>query len=561
MNTAAARERGVVRETVREVSEWWFVAGTIVFVLVLTSIPYLYAYLSAPADKQFMGVLVNVPDHAQYFSWMRELTQANLSANKLTPEPNKPVFFNLLWWGMGRIGRLIGLSYAGMFQLLRLTATTLFLALTYQLCTWFFDDKLKRRTAFLLVTFASGFGWVLVVLKYTVNQGILPFPLLVYISEPNTFLNIMAFPHFIAAALYVFVFYLVLVGQEKGRLWYAVAAGLVALFLGWQHAYDLVLVYGILGFYAGLMLVRDRRLPLYLIKSGLIIGLMSCWPAIYSVMLTSLDPLWQEVLAQFANADVFTPNPLQLIVLLGPAFLLAIFFLLKDKPFRLAELDDKNLFIRSWFIANFLLIYIPTDYQIHMLNGWQIPIAFLATQGFFQYVLPWAGQVVSRRRWSWSMQTIQNSLIAALILIILPTNLYLWAWRFVDLGRHDYPYYLHKDELTAMAWLETNAQPDDVVLSSLTVGQYVPAFTGTHAFLAHWAQTVDFYTKEDMVQAFFDPKTDPARRQEVLARYSVDYVIYGPAEQQLGNYDVNTASFLQQVYASPQVKVYKVQTP
>ncbi|HEX9926624.1 MAG TPA: hypothetical protein VGD99_28520, partial [Anaerolineae bacterium] len=452
-------------------------------------------------------------------------------------------------------------SYAGMFQLLRLVATTLFLTLTYQLCAWFFDDKLKRRTAFLLVTFASGFGWALVVLKYTINQGILPFPLLVYISEPNTFLNIMAFPHFIAAALYVFIFYLVLVGQEKGRLWYAVAAGLVALFLGWQHAYDLVLVYGILGGYAGLMLVRDRRLPMYLIKSGLIIGLISCWPAIYSVILTSLDPLWQEVLAQFANADVFTPNPLQLIVLLGPAFLLALFFLIKDKPFRLTELDDKNLFIRSWFIANFLLIYIPTDYQIHMLNGWQIPIAFLATQGLFKYLLPWAGQVVSRRNWSWSMQTVQNSLIAALILIILPTNLYLWAWRFVELGRHDYPYYLHNDEVAAMAWLETNAQPDDVVLSSLTIGQYVPAFTGTHAFLAHWAQTVDFYTKEDMVQAFFDPKTDSARRQEVLARYSVDYVIYGPAEQQLGNYDVNTASFLQQVYTSPQVKVYKVQIP
>jgi hypothetical protein len=78
----------VAKPADKKVSEWRFVIVTIIVVLVVTSIPYIYAYLSTPADKQFMGILLNVPDHAQYFSWMRELTYANLAANKLTPEPN-----------------------------------------------------------------------------------------------------------------------------------------------------------------------------------------------------------------------------------------------------------------------------------------------------------------------------------------------------------------------------------------------------------------------------------------------------------------------------------------
>ena len=145
-----------------------------------------------------------------------------------------------------------------------------------------------------------------------------------------------------------------------------------------------------------------------------------------------------------------------------------------------------------------------------------------------------------------------------LVLAILPTNLYLWGWRFTDLARHDYPYYLHKDEVTALAWLEAQVKPDDVVFSSLTVGQYVPALTGTHAFLAHWAQTLDFYTKSQMVTEFFAQDTSDARRLQILQQYNVSYVFYGPAERALGSYDIDRSPFAKLVFSTPQVKVYQV---
>ncbi len=554
--------------------EFKFVGAVIVFVLLLTTLPYLFAYFTTPVDKQFMGIMLDVPDHGQYFSWMRELTYAPLSANKLTPEPNKPVFFNLLWWGMGRLGWLMGLDYPGMYQLLRFTTGALFLLLAYRVCAWFLPDLLMRRTAFLIVTFTSGFGWLLVVLKYTLTRGELLFPLDLYIAEGNTFLGILGYPHFIGAALYILVFDLILRGQVKEQMRYAIAAGLVALFFGWQHAYDLVLVYGILGSYVLLVTLRDRRLPFFLIKSGLIIGLISWWPALYSVLLTSLDPLWEEVLLQFANAGVYTPNLLHLPILLGPAFLLAVFTVIKNNPFRLKGVDNNNLFLLAWFLGNFLLIYIPTDYQIHMLNGWQVPIAILATQGLFFYIAPFVQKRIASKNQESSQKisvasnkgkanlqnpkSLQYWLIIILLLVIIPTNLYLWLWRFVDLGRYDYPFYLHTDEVAALSWLETNAEPDDIVFSSLTIGQYVPALTGTRAFLAHWAQTLDFYGKSDMVEEFFAGETDESRRQEILRQYGVDYIFYGPVERGMGSYNLETSPFLRQIYTSPQVEVYQV---
>jgi hypothetical protein len=535
-------------------SSHWFVGITVVIVLFVTSIPYLYAYLSRPEDKQFMGIMLDDPDHAQYFSWMRELSQSNLAANKMTPEANRAIFFNLLWWGMGRLSVLLRVGYPTMFQLLRILAVLLFFPLVFWTCGFFLKDSLKQRIAFLVVCFSSGFGWVLVLIKYLTHQDLL-FPLDVYIAEGNTFLGVLGYPHFIAAALYIAVFGLVLVGQEKKQQRYAIYAGLVALFLGWQHAYDLVSVYAVLGSFAVLLLLRDRKLPLFYLTSCLIVGFLSCSPVVYSVLLTSMDPVWKGVLKQFANAGVYTPNLLHLPILLGLPFVLAVITVILDNPFKLKGVGDRELFIRSWFLITFIIIYLPVDYQIHLLNGWQVAISILAVSGLFRYLLPLLERVVGKR----NPLTLQAWIIASLFLLILPTNIYLWAWRFVDLSRHDAPYYLTQDEIEALHWISDQNQPDAVVLSSLTIGQYIPALSGTHAYLAHWAETLDFYTKSKNVETYFSKSETDPQKHEILSQGKVDYVYLGPEEKLLGASPEAVPAFLKMVYSNNQVTIYQVE--
>lgn len=539
--------------------EWCFVWAMIVAVLVLTSLPYLYGYLSSPPDKQFMGLMLDIPDHGQYLSWWRGFQSSLLVSNRLTPEPNEPIFFNLLWWVLAQVSRWTGLGYAPVYQAFRWIAGGSFLWAVYHLIAQLLPEVRQRRTAFLLVTFSSGLGWVLVVLKYTLTKGELLFPLDVYVAEGNSFLCILGYPHFAFAATFIaLTLEFIWRGWKEKQTKHMVSAGVLALLLGWMHAYDLLLIYGIMGTFALFVWWKRRAFPWQLFWGGVIVFGLSCSGAIYSVILTTVDPLWEEVLAQFANAGVYTPSPPHMMILFGFPLILAVATWI-GLAWR-KQWSEENLFVMGWFLAGAMLNYIPTDFQIHMLNSWQIPIMILVTKGLHEFIVP------AIARWRFGIRDsgfgigdrAKRLVGVAFLLAVLPTNVYLWTWRFVDLARHDYPYYLYRDEIAALDWLRENTSPDDVVLSSLTVGQYVPAVSGNTAFLAHWAQTVDFYDKRDRVARFFDAAASDVERAETLHTFGVDYVLYGPAERELGDYDPAVASWLALAFSMPQVDVYRV---
>jgi len=521
-------------------------------VLILTGLPYLYGYLSAPPDRVFMGIALGTPDTNQYFAWLRAFTRSFFIPNTLTPEPNEAVFFNLLWWLLAQGVRYLGMSHLLAFHLLRVVAGAAFLVAAYLFCTIFLENPRWRKTAFLIIAVGAGFGWVWVVGKYL--TGRLPYPLDVYIVEPNSFHAIMAFPHFsLAAWLMIAVFGLIILGFERRQWRYPLAAAVIAFVLGWSHAYDLLLIYAVVGAFAFILWLRDGWSP-HLLLYPLVIVLISCAPALYSVYLTSAFPLWRDVLAQFVNADAWTPDPFHLLIVMGVPFILALFTFDGLVPLRQRPL--RELFLKTWFVVNFFVAYFPVSYQIHYLNGWQVPIAILATMGFYRRVVPWLQDrfgAILRAPVRW-----ERWATVLLILTVIPTNVYLLAWRFVDLSRHQYPYYLHRDEVAALEWLEANTSPDDVVLSGLEVGQYIPSVSGNRAFLAHWTMTARFYDKQDRVAAFFNPSTPDEQRRDTLCRFGVRYVLYGIKERELGALPAEQLPYLQPVFRMPQATLYRV---
>jgi hypothetical protein len=269
-----------------------------------------------------------------------------------------------------------------------------------------------------------------------------------------------------------------------------------------------------------------------------------------------------DVLEQFKNAMVFTPNPLGLLVLIGVPLIVAI--LTYDGLFPLHNKNYYEIFISVWFIVNFFLLYVPTDFQVHMLSGWQIPIGILASDGIFNRLIPeltnhnWFRNFSNKFHQRLGSRYGNWIVLAIFTLSVLPGNLYLLIWRVREVIRIDDEHFLYKDEFEALRWLDENTLDSDKVFSGLKIGMHVPGITGNNVYLGHWAQTVEFYKKQEQVENFFQEQTSDAYRLKILSDYDINFLYYGREEKRLGNYNPSKTPNFVLVYYSPEVQIYKV---
>jgi hypothetical protein len=556
-SSAVPRVVGAARAERRYVR---FTAILAIGLLLVSSIPYVYGYLSSPPDQQFMGLVYAFEDYGQYRSWARESAQQILVANKLTPEPGSPVFFNLFWWVIGRAQALTGASFNSVNQVVRLISGGLYVAVAAWFCAVMFRDQSRRRFALVLSCFSAGFGWVLALAGQIL--GSVPAPLLVHNFLANSFFSIMSVPHHLfAAALLLAVLLLVLRSYQQmcGRR--MAVAGLLALLLGFAHTYDLVLAWAVVAAFGLAVVVRDGIRRRWIFNLGLFYALSLPAP-IFWFSLSLGDPDWRAYLDQFKNLGVFTPDPLGLIVLLGPTLVVAALTYRGLVP--LADRRDEDLLLTAWFLVNLVIIYLPVNFQVMMLNGFQVALAVLATQGLFDDIVPWVQQRLATVNAPERYAQLLSGRMATLVTIALfmatmvPTDLYLLAWRVHDLGRHKYPAYLYRDDVAALDWLDANAGPDSVVLSSSSIGGYVPGWTGGHAVLAHGAATLNFYMKRAAVDRFFGANTSDEERQRILRDLRARFVFHGPAERELGQFQPSSAGYLRLVFDTPRTQVYEV---
>jgi hypothetical protein len=543
----------------RALDERALLAGLIAFVLLVATTPTLLAYLGSPPDRSFQGIVYGVADTAQYFSWMRDHRTAWLVPNRMTSEPNGPALFNLLWLALGRAQAATGLPTVALFHGARIVAGAALLLTLYATCGRFAGGRPERLTAFLVTALGAGLGWIWVVVKYARGLADVPFPFDLYVAEPNTLFILTGFPHFtIATALILGVFLCYLAALRRRSPWLVAAAALLALALTLQHAYDLLIITLVPGGALALMLLRDRRVPWFAGLAALAIGLVALPPPLYFTWLTSGSPLWREVLDQFSNAVVFTPPPHHLLILMGLPLLLVVAALIVSaaRPGRRARLgralataSDEELFLWSWLAVGFCLLYIPTDFQIHMLTAWQVPVGLLAARWLHRDLMPALAPARPR---------LARALPALLVAAVLPTSLYLLSWRILDLGRHQAPYSIGADDERALRWLGEAATSDDVVLSGLTLGQFVPAYSDARAFLGHWAQTAHFYEKEAAVASFYAAATPDDARRRLIAEHGVTFVIHGPEERALGAFDPAGSPLFARAFAAGGTVVYQV---
>jgi uncharacterized membrane protein len=95
-------------------------------------------------------------------------------------------------------------------------------------------------------------------------------------------------------------------------------------------------------------------------------------------------------------------------------------------------------------------------------------------------------------------------------------------------------------------------------MASFETGNILPAWAPVRVPIGHGPESVGFAQARADVETFYASDTLASVRQNLLERYGIRFVVYGPSEGNLGSWDVDSLPGLDLVVNLPDVRIYAV---
>jgi len=542
--------------------EWIFPLLLAGLLIAIVWIPYRDGYSRQSSTEKFMGLVGAdaIDDNNVYLALMRQAAEGQtLFTNNFTPEPNPPALFNFLYLSLGRLSGWMGWSLDFTHRLFGAVSIVLLVLTAYSFIATGIRRPFYRRFALLLACFGGGLLWFCrLVLRAT---GFDLRPVSNWLVELNLFHAMMVYPHFIfAAALMTGSLTLLLKSERVRRLGPALAAGCCAAALASSHAFEAVAFVPIAGVYLLLDWLGKGRIPGWnRLKSVAIVLGLPLGMLFLNRLILEKEPRWGDVVSRLNFA---TPEPFRLGMGLGASFFIVI--LTFDGLLRIRRPSGERM-AKAWLLTVLILAYVPyINWRWHLLNGIQIPLAVLATQGLRRTVFR---RILLRRRASkrapcrprglWAPPGLAAAMLVVLVACCLSTaNLFLSYRHQAQVV--EAPTYLPTTELAAMDWLNRQAPRDALVLASYPTGNYVPRLSGQRVFIGEDMLTNELDARQRDIRLFYSKDWDDGKRLGLLHRFGIGYVYYGPDERKLGTYDPDGAAFLTRVYNDGGIQIFEV---
>jgi hypothetical protein len=518
--------------------EWAWAAGFAALVMALTTLPYLVGGLSQTRDWRFGGFVLGVEDGNSYIAKMGQGARgAWLFTLPYSSEPQRgvPLFeLHLL------LGKLAGPGHAAqvlIYHAARIVFGFALLLISYLFLAEFLPDVGQRRLGLALVALGGGLGWLLTLMGLDHLFGSLPIDF--YSPEAYTFLILYALPHLAAARC---LFLLGLLAYLRGR---GVAAGLMLFAASLIQPLSVLLawVVVVIDFALAWLLAHSRLIAKHPFGTShgsrspfvpLTTLLLSSPFTLYTLGLFSVDPILKQW-----NAQNILPSPNPIHYLLGYSVLLSFGVggwraLSKRNP-------DLARFVAGWALAVPFMLYAPLTPQRRLVEGFQLPLVTLAVIGL-------AEATRAYRRW----------LSLLVLTVTLPTSALLLAGGMAAARAPAEPLFHPADQLAAFEWLADNAEPGQVVLSSFETGNALPAYTPLVAYIGHGPESVFLAQKQPRVAAFYHRSAPDADRRRLLADGRIAFVLFGPHERALGDFDPARVEYLRWRFSSGAYAIYEV---
>lgn len=465
-------------------------------VILLITIPYVYAFRTGSMEFNFGGFLINPTDGHSYLAKMQLGFQGGWKfALPYTAETGEVAYLFLLYIGLGHIARIANLSLIAVFHITRVISA-IFLLWTLNIGFKRIFNKPKMQTlGFAIAALGSGVGWLAVVFgKFTSDF---------WVAEAYPFLSMYTNPHFSLGLGLMILALLPDTGRQvRGYAMLGIALGLV-------QPFAVVIVILVLSIQAVIELFKTRNRatgrieePIN-IKKLMLFGVGGGFVLLYQYSSILADP----VLSIWNQQNITeSPDLLDLVISLSPCLMLSILGAVKGWK------NQQGRLIIGWVAISLILIFIPWNLQRRFLTGIYVPLAGLSVFGVEAIIA----------KTSIKFRTV----ILILVCLILPTNIVVILSGIQAASSQDQKIYISSEVSEGLDWIKDNSEQDAIVLASGNNGLFIPSMTGRQTVYGHPFETIDAEKEKIFVEKFFQGDLSEEMSQDQLDLKGVDYIFY-----------------------------------
>ncbi|MBI2558023.1 hypothetical protein HYW20_01765 [Candidatus Woesearchaeota archaeon] len=505
--------------------------------------PVIFGYLLQ--NTSFFSGLTNPTDANTYISFMNQAKDGHvLFTNMYTSEEVPYVLFRPTYLIAGLSGLMTGLPNIFVYHLFRIIGILTFIFFLNRLISIYFKDKKERAYTFIVCLFASGFGFLLKLLTLFGLRGFGSVDL--WVGDANNFLILLGHPHTIfSIALMAASVYYFLEWNRNLNIKYIVLSAFFTLILGFEHVYSVITLCLAIGVFILIRFFSEKSIEWKKVGHLAIFAAIVSVPIIYNFIVFTKISVFVSWNAQNA---LETPRIPYVIAGYGLMFVALILTILSKKT----ETKKEDVwFLVYWILIVFILIYSPFNIQRKFLEGVHIPFGIITGIFLFRLLKPKVSRVADNNKASY--------LIFLIVIFMILTNIYVYTIMITNLdnGRGYFPYsvnrYLYREEAEALNWLAENSKPDEAILSTYNIGNYIPAYMNRRVYLGHWAQTIDFEKKAKEVNDFY------RMEKQISNLDKIKYVWYGVDEKMLNQNFMPPYNLSSIVFQNNLVRIYKIE--
>lgn len=539
----------------------WILPLLVVFFVLASMWPTLYEIgkrNELPANRTFELIHNYYTDYNFYLSRIREGWDGRWTVvERYTTEPHNGSFIQIFYLLLGQMARVVkyaSFAVPGMYHVSRFLLGIVLLALTASFAKSHFKSFSLGVLAFVTAVTAS--SWPVIVhnsdpLGFRFG-GYMPWWTVMDSLQRITFL-----PHLVFGQ--VLTVFLLIAGGDLSILrrpgnW--IFLGVMAFALGVVFPPGLIFLAVAYGFLIVIEAVADRELlhdpknrwPWILsrVVSRAMIGIMALPSILYFQLMFGMYP-WRR-LVEFDLMHPLHFEYWEYVQALGMTFPLGMIGLVWALVRHDKVMKRSIAWVLAWIFCLGVFNFIPQQSPLRFTEMMpHIPLAILSIYVIEQVygMIQKIGKTIGKR--GEKKNALRDTLSTLLFVVaIIPSvtglfflySMWLWQKDFLDqkiragwpfIAMDNYIVYPVKGVTDIFSYIETATDKDSVILTMLSAGNYIPAWTGRRVYVGH-ENTVRKEEKLVEAEYFFKGNMTVEQAMNFLHTHGITYVLNGPQE-------------------------------